>query len=138
MTKKNIELMNILQTIRHYQAGFIGIAPSEKFIDNNFLDNQILDVKIIKVSKTEAKIYNYLYKQYYTLYNIPATSIFFNDKDLANFEMIKPQDKRKIRLCCEVARLYAEGESSSNIVKDYYPNQTRMWVMRKLREHLKH
>ena len=85
-----------------------------------------------------AKIYNYLYKQYYTLYNIPATSIFYDDKDIANFEMKKPQDAKKTRLCCVIAELYANDYSYADIVREYYPNQTRMWVMRKLREHLKH
>ena len=31
MTKKNVEILNVLQTIRHYQCGFIGIAPSENY-----------------------------------------------------------------------------------------------------------
>ena len=71
MTQKNILIMDTIQLIRHYDAGFIGIAPSESFINNNFLNTDILDAKIRKIKKDVAIVFDYLIKESYFLYGIP-------------------------------------------------------------------
>ncbi len=42
MSEQNTQLMDLLQLIRHYDCGFIGVAPSSSFIDSNFLNTDIL------------------------------------------------------------------------------------------------
>jgi hypothetical protein len=136
MTKLNQEMMDILQLIRHYDAGFVGIAPSETFIDNNFLNTDILDAKIRKLSKTTAKVFDYLNQATYFLYDIPRTSIRFNSKDIAVFSHERQVILSELPLCCQIAYEYASGSSFCKIGKlhDLHPEE----VKRMMRKHLKH
>jgi len=138
MTEKNILIMDTIQLIRHYDCGFIGVAPSETFIDNNFLNTDILDAKIRKLSKKKAKVFDYLNRDSYFLEDIPKTSISFNSKDVANFRLKKPPDLTKMQECCRVALLYSQGNSTDQIAKTYSPPRQRNYITGLLRKHLKH
>lgn len=138
MTQKNIEMMDIIQVIRHFDAGFIGIAPSETFIDNNFLNTDILDAKIRKINKKVAKVYNYLHKESSFIYDIPPTSIFFNSKDIARFSMTKKADLTKMGDCCRVAHLYEKDMSFKEIGETFAPPKHKQECKRLLQKHLSH
>lgn len=138
MTEKNILIMDTIQLIRHYDAGFIGVAPSESFIDNNFLNTDICDAKIRKLSKKKAKVFDYLHRDSYFLEDIPPTSILFNSKDIAVFKLKKPVNYNEMQECCRVAKMYEEGVSATDIGKTFTPMRQRTQVMRLLRKHLKH
>ena len=138
MTQKNILIMDIIQLIRHYDCGFIGCAPSETFIDNNFLNTDILDAKIRKLGKKTAKVYDYLARECYFLFDIFRTSVKFDSKDIAEFKMHKRPNPDEIRECCRVALMYAEGMSTDKIAKTYDPPKPRNYITRLLKKHLKH
>jgi hypothetical protein len=136
MSNMNIEIMKVLQMIRHYDAGFIGIAPSTKNIDSTFMDTDILDAQVKKISKTLAIVKDYLQNESYFIEDIPRTSITFNSKHIAIFNMEKEAIMADLPLCCQVAVVYGNTGSYDNIQKtfDLKPEQVR----RLLREHCKH
>jgi hypothetical protein len=138
MTKKNIAIMDIIQLIWHYDAGFIGCAPSESFIDNNFLNTDILDAKIRKITQTSALVFDYLRNESYFLHDIPPTSIKYNRKDIAKFDLKKKIDLDSLRKCCQVAMVYAETESYKETSKRFNPPLHDEQIKRFLIEHLKH
>lgn len=138
MTQKNIEILKILQLIRHYDAGFIGCAPSESFIDNNFLNTDILDAKIRKLSKKKAKVYNYLHRESSFLFDIPPTSTRFNSKDIASFSMTKKTDLSAMQECCRVFYLYAQGYTFRDIGNTFDPPKNPKLVQDLMRKHGKH
>jgi hypothetical protein len=137
MSAKNQLIMDTIQLIRHYDAGFIGIAPSEIFIDNNFLNTDILDAKIKKISLHQAKVTDYFNKQAYFLLDIPRTSIAFNSKDIAEFTLHSKTPLKELPLCCAVARVYAET-GSYKAVSNSFDNMNPKEIRRHLRNHLKH
>lgn len=89
MTEQNLKFMELIQLIRHYDAGFIGIAPSSKFIDTAFLNTDILDARIRKLSLKRAIVHDYRNNDHYFLTDLPKTSIDHDSKDIANFSMEK-------------------------------------------------
>ena len=136
MSQKNIRIMDIIQLIRHYDAGFIGIAPSESFIDSNFLNTDILDLKIKKVSKQVAIVRDYLEKESFFLYEIPPTTIKFDSKDIANFDMERKIPISKLRKCCQVAEVYRRTKTFHATGKEL--NIHREQIKRLMMEHLEH
>jgi hypothetical protein len=136
MSAMNLEIMKILQMIRHYDAGFIGIAPSTKNVDSTFMDTDILDAHIKKQSKQVAIVKDYLHGESYFLYDIPKTSINFNSKHIAEFTMNKEADLTKLPLCCRVAAAYATCGKLEGAGKPFglFPQQ----VKRLLQEHCRH
>lgn len=111
MSKKNQMILNIVQLIWHYRAGFIGCAPSESFIDNNYLNTDILDAKIRKVTQTSALVFDYLQRDSYFLNYVPETSIKYNRYDIADFFLKKQIDLTSLKRCCEVAYHYGISQS---------------------------
>ena len=87
MTEQNVQIMDLLQLIRHYDTGFIGIAPSAKYVDSNFLNTDLLDARIRKESKTFATINDFHSHKTYPFKNIPKTSIVHDDKHISTFTM---------------------------------------------------
>jgi hypothetical protein len=136
MSTMNIEIMKILQMIRHYDSGFIGIAPSTKNIDSTFMNTDILDAHIRKVTKTLAYVKDYLQNDTYYLEGIPRTSINFNSKHIAEFLMEKETITTDMPLCCQVAAIYGKKVSTSQIAKAF--NLHKEEVRRLLQDHCKH
>lgn len=136
MSSMNVEIMKILQMIRHYDAGFIGIAPSTKNVDSTFMDTDILDAHIKKFSKTLAIVKDYLQNESYFIEGICKTSINFNSKHIAEFVMEKQAIVSEQPLCCQVAHWYRINGNlakTGNIV-----NLDRQQVKRELLKHLAH
>ncbi|MCJ7633903.1 hypothetical protein MUP77_16145 [Candidatus Bathyarchaeota archaeon] len=107
MSTMNIEIMKLLQMIRHYDAGFIGIAPSTKNIDSTFMNTDILDGHVRKITKTLAYVKDYLQNDTYFLEGIPRTSINFNSKHIAEFTMDKEAILNELPLETQVAISYS-------------------------------
>lgn len=136
MSNMNIEIMKILQMIRHYDAGFIGIAPSTRNIDSTFMDTDILDAHIRKVTKTLAVVDDRLQNLSYYLEDICKTSINFNSKHIAEFTMDKQAIVTELPLCCQIAAMYSSTGNMKQIANAFTLNPEQ--VRRKLREHCKH
>jgi len=137
MTEKNIEIMELIQLIRHYDCGLIGIAPSDKFIDSNFLNTDIIDARIKKILKHKAIVKDYLHNETYFLLGIEKTSIKFNSKDIAEFSIHKKTPLDELPKCCAVARIYAQTGSYKAVSKAFN-NMNNKEIRRYLRKHLKH
>lgn len=136
MSGMNIEIMKILQMIRHYDAGFIGIAPSTKNIDSTFMNTDILDAHIKKLTKTVAHVRDYLQNESYFIEGIPRTSINFNSKHIAEFKMEKQIELSKLRQCCQIAHYYRLNHNYQLTGNIFNLDPTQ--VKRKLLEHLEH
>jgi hypothetical protein len=136
MSSMNIEIMKILQMIRHYDAGFIGIAPSTKNIDSTFMDTDILDAHIKKLSKQLAVVKDYLKNSTYFLYAIPRTSLNFNSKHIAEFTMEKPAILKDLPLCCQVAASYSSTGNMKQVGDAFKLDPTQ--IRRLIRQHCKH
>jgi hypothetical protein len=136
MSEKNTRIMDLLQLIRHYDAGFIGIAPSASFIDSNFMNTDILDARIRKLNRTHAKVTDYFNDDVYFLNDIPKTSISHKSKDIAEFSMERTMPSDGEALCCQIARLYLMDQNYMRIGKNF--NMTAEEVKRELVKHLKH
>lgn len=137
-TKTNRGLLDILQLIRHYDAGFIGIAPSVKFVDSNFLNTDLLDAHIKKIGKTVAKIRDNLHGNNYFFNEIPKTSIKHNGKDIAIFNMTKPQDINSLKDCCKAAKYYYQTGNYHSAGKFFNPPIEATQVKRLIKQHLEH
>ena len=117
------------------------MAPHGKFVDSSFLiANDVLDAEIKKISKTTAKVMDYQHGETYFWCDIPPTSIIHNGKDIAKFEMTKPEDLDKAPLCCRVAayatKLHENEASMAKIGKMFNLNSEE--TKRELIKHLKH
>lgn len=117
MSGQNKNFMNLLQLIRHYDCGFIGIAPSEKRIDSGFTNTDILDAKITKLTLKTAKVLDYFNNICYFLNDLPKTSIIHSSKDLADFNMEKQIDLKKLDDCCQFAHYYYKFGSFHKALK---------------------
>lgn len=137
-TKKNRGLLDVLQLIRHYDAGFIGIAPSPKFVDSNFLNTDLLDAHIRKIGKTVAKVNDRLHGTSYFINDLPRTSINHNGKDIAKFDMIKEIEDKDLKDCCKAAKYYYQTKSLTNTGKFFTPQKNEEQVRRLIFEHLAH
>ena len=113
--------MDMLQLIRHYDCGFIGIPPSVKRVDSGFLNTDILDAKIKKISLTAAKIVDYFNNECYFLNDLPKTSILHSSKDFALFSMAKQLDPNKLQDCCKAAYWYSKTKSFPSAGKYFDP-----------------
>lgn len=141
MSNSNVKIMDIVQLIRHYDGGLIGIAPSSKLIDTLFLNTDLLDARIRKAgnkqrSKKIAKVYDIYNNEIYTLYDLPRTSIKHNAKTDAIFTMDKKVDIKKLPWCCQVAKRYVQLGSYRSIANQLgiHPEQVKREIIR----HLKH
>jgi hypothetical protein len=138
MTKKSQLIMDAIQLIWHFDAGFIGCAPSESFIDNNFLNTDILDAKIRKINQTTALVFDYLRNDTYFLHDIPVTSIKYNRKDIATFTMKREINVETLRLCCKVAYYYGQSKSYDYVKLNVKEVTHDEQVRRLLAEHCQH
>jgi len=136
MSNMNIEIMKILQMIRHYDAGFIGIAPSTRNIDSTFMNTDILDAHIRKLTKTVAYVKDYLQNDSYFLEAIPKTSINFNSKHIAEFTMQRTTVVSELPLCCQIAESYGRKISTAQIAQAFKMHKEE--VRRLLQEHCRH
>jgi hypothetical protein len=136
MSNMNIEIMKILQMIRHYDAGFIGIAPSTKNIDSTFMNTDILDAHIKKINKLTALVKDYLENDTYFLEEIPRTSVTFNSKHIAEFKMERELILNDLPLCCQIASSYSSTGNMKQVGDAFKLNPTQ--VQRLIRKHCKH
>lgn len=137
-TKGNQGLMDIIQLIRHYDCGFIGNAPSERFVDSNFLNADILDAHIKKITKTTAKVIDRLHNCSYFINDIPRTSLIHNGKDIATFLMEKPIDVKGLKDCCKAARYLRQTKNYENAGKFFDPPKCAEQVKRLIIQHCDH
>lgn len=137
MSTQNKDFMGVLQLIRHYDGGFIGIAPSQKRIDSGFLNTDILDAKIKKISLTNAKVTDYYSGECYFLNNLPRTSIIHNSKDFAEFFLEKRIDVKALEDCCQFAHYYYKFGSYPRALKAMglpeHPEAGKRLMMKHLR-----
>jgi hypothetical protein len=138
MTSKNRQFMDMLQKIRHFDCGFVGIAPSSKRVDSGFLNTDILDAQIKKISMTSAKVVDYTHNDSYFLTDLPRTSIKYNSKDLALFTMEKPEDEKTWSDCCKAAKYYAQTGSYILAGRFFSPTLKAEQVKRLIIDHCKH
>jgi len=136
MSSMNIEIMKILQMIRHYDSGFIGIAPSTKNVDSTFMDTDILDAHIKKFSKTLAVVKDYLQNESYFLEGICKTSINFNSKHIAEFLMEKKPILSDLSPCCQAAVYYRQHKNYAKVanIMNLKPEQVKRLIL----SHLEH
>lgn len=139
MSSKNANIMDTLQLIRHYDAGFIGIAPSERFIDSKFLDTDILDVRIKKITQKRAKIDNNLLNDSYFFNDVPPTSLKYDSKDIATFTLKKVIPLDKLPLCCRVSQVYALEGSYQRVLDEIPelkdPKQVQRNIIQCIKKH---
>lgn len=139
MSSKNVEILDLCQLIRHYDAGLIGIAPSSIFIDSKFLNTDVLDAKVKKFTKKTAKINNYLSKETYFLNDVPRTSIKFDSKDIAMFTEKPKVELDKLPLCCRVALVYAMEGTYKRVLEEIpeisHPEQVRQKLIKCIKKH---
>lgn len=139
-SKKNQSLLDVIQLIRHFDCGFIGMAPAGKFVDSGFLiANDILDMHIKKINKTTAKVIDYYHGSAYFWRDIPATSIKHDGKDIAKFEMEKELTASD-PLCCRVAAYAAKLDvtrASMQKIGEAFELSSEE-TKRELLKHLKH
>lgn len=136
MSELNQLIMDTVQLVRHYDAGFIGVAPSEQFIDSLFLNTDILDARLYKQSRSVTRISLTRSKTSFNAFHTPATSIRYNSKDTASFRLHAPVSISSIRPCCSIAKRYAETGSYATIEKETGLNPKRIREL--IRRHLKH
>jgi hypothetical protein len=138
MSSKNRNFMDMLQKIRHYDCGFIGIAPSEKRVDSGFLNTDILDAQIKKITLTSAKVTDYYNNDCYFLTDLPRTSIKYNSKDLALFNMEKEEDVKSMTDCCKAAKYYSLTKNYTATGKYFSPPLVAEQVKRLIIKHCEH
>lgn len=92
MTEQNIKIFDLIQLIRHYDAGFIGVAPSARYVDSLFVEEETLDLRIKKLSRVTAFVKDYLNHDEYYLHDIFKTTIKHRSKDIAPFRMNRPRE----------------------------------------------
>lgn len=136
MTEQNTKFMDLVQLIRHYDAGLVGVAPSSKFVDSSFLNTDILDARIRKISLKRAIIHDYLKNEHYFLNDLPKTSVIHNSKDIATFSMKKEVSLSELPLCCQVAKLYVQFKNYKKVGNIVKLDSTQ--VRRQLFTHLEH
>jgi hypothetical protein len=136
-SEQNLLIMDTIQLIRHYDAGFIGIAPSDTFIDQTYLNTDILDARLYKESRSRTKIRIMREDEPYTISHTPATSILYRSKDTANFTLRPVIPNDSLELCCRVAKVYAETKSYDAVVKEFN-FKSRKQVGEQLRKHIRH
>lgn len=136
MSTLSVMIMGIIQLVRHYDATFTAIAPSETFIDSNFLNTDILDCKIKKIGLEFAEVKNFLTRQVYTLGDIERTNIRFWSKDVATFTLKKPFDVKSFSPEERCALAYSKGMSMDTIGKSFETPMHRQQVARSIRKYL--
>lgn len=136
MSEVNQLIMDTVQLVRHYKAGFIGVAPSEDFIDSLFMNTDILDARIYKESRSVTRISLVRSKQSFRASHTPSTSIRYNSLDTASFTLHAPIKFDTLQLCCKVAMRYGETGSYEIIQKELGMRPKRIREL--IRRHLKH
>lgn len=111
MTELSKLIFDVIQLAGHYDLHILGCCPTEGLVDKLFLNTDILDLKIKKRSRQVATIKNYVTFEAYSLTDIEPTSIKYNSKDIAKFELSNPDrdpitDWSKKPRCCQCADLY--------------------------------
>jgi hypothetical protein len=138
MSTQNKSFMNMLQLIRHYDCGFIGIAPSVKRVDSGFLNTDILDAKVKKISLTACKVVDYYNSECYFLNDLPKTSISHSSKDFALFSMEKELDLNTLQDCCKAAYWYTKNGSYALTGNYFSPSKRAEQIKRLILQHIKH
>jgi len=134
MTDMNLLVMDLIQLIRHYDAGFIAIAPSIAFIDSSYTNTDILDLHIHKWNQKTALCLDNLQKSTYKLFLIPETTIKYKSKDTAIFRRKKQIDLSTLPLCCQVSLYYAETNLMKAVEAKY--GIGREEIKRLLKKHI--
>lgn len=136
MAQMNKMIIDIIQLVRHYDATFTAIAPTEKLIDSRFLGSELLDCRIRKINKKFAEVRNKLSRQVYIIRNIPRTTVKFWSKDIASFTLEREYDMKKLSIYEKVALLYGQGSSMQAIGDSLDPPIHRFAVARMLKRYL--
>lgn len=136
MSTLSVTILGIIQLVRHYDAKFTGIAPSESFIDSNFLNTDILDCKIKKIGLEFAEVKNFSSREVYTLSDIERTTIRFWSKDIASFTLKKPFDTKSFSVEERCAEAYSRGVSMGEIGALFEPRLHRQTVARHVQKYL--
>jgi hypothetical protein len=136
-SETNLLIMDTVQLIRHYDAGLIGIAPSETFIDQTFLNMDILDARLYKQSRSITRVKITKDREPYLVFHTPATSILYRSKDTATFTLKPRRDLNTLNLCCRVAKYYAENQSYDAVIREF-KFKSRKQVSEQLRKHIRH
>jgi len=136
MSSMNKIILDIIQLIRHYDAYFTAIAPSERFIDTKYLGSEILDCRIKKIHLKSAEVRNYLTFRAYMIRNIPRTTIRFWSKDIAEFSMETKLDLKKLSAYESAAYQWGKGINMDDIGADMQPPKHRVQVSRMIRKYL--
>jgi len=139
MTRLSKEILKVVELVYHFDCGLIGIAPSEKVVNNTFLDNDLLDLEIISErNRTSAKAIDFIHKRSITLLNINRTSIPYNRRDIAKFTLEKEAFlENQERVCCQIAMMRARGMTYDQICV-HFGYKSRNSVREKIIEHCKH
>lgn len=96
MSKMAKIILELCQLVRKYDAHLIGMAPSEAVVNKLFANTDIRDLHIHKVSRTVARIKDYVLYDIYTITDIPKTTFPFISKDPAIYDMIDPTRRGKL------------------------------------------
>lgn len=136
MSRMNKMILDIIQLIRHYDAKFTAIAPSEKFIDTNYLNTDILDCKIKKIGLHFAEVKNFLSYEGYALSDIERTSIRFWSKDIALFTLEKPINTGNFSLEERCAYEYGQKKSYTAIGQGFEPPKHPEMIKRMVQRYL--
>jgi len=97
MSGLNIDILDMVQVIRHYGAHLTYIAPNEKFIDSAMLGTDVLDIRIIKPDYKNKKLgvwFDLMEQKRIDFTNIPPTSIRYDSFDIAPFTKRSPNKIR--------------------------------------------
>jgi hypothetical protein len=136
MTKKTKLILEVLELIRHYDAGFIGISPSSKLVNKRLLDAELLDILVKKRNKRNADFHIIHTGAIWEIGNIGRTSIKFKSKDIAEFSEKRHIAITDLPLCCQVAKIYSEAGSYKQVKNILKLENTQ--IKRALLEHLQH
>ena len=136
MSDLNQIIMDTVQLVRHYKCGFIGVAPSEDFIDSLFMNTDILDARLYKESRSVTRVSLVRSKQSFRVLHTPSTSIRYNSLDTATFTVHAPVVLSDLRPCCAIAQRYAQGASYAQIERETGKN--RKVIRDMILRHLKH
>lgn len=136
MTNLNKLMLDIIQLVRHYDATFTAIAPSEKFIDSKYLGSEILDCRIKKIRLKSAEVRNYLSYRAYVINKIPKTGIRFWSKDIAEFTTETKLDINKLSIYERAAYQWSKGVPMDDIGVEMEPKKHRVQVSRMIRKYL--
>jgi len=86
MASINLNIIDKLQVLRKHKLSIIGIAPADKYVDSISLGSDVLDAIFEKPNYKNPKVALYqdlLDESWQTIVDIPATSVDFDEWDVA-------------------------------------------------------